>query len=161
MDNGMCSECNHGEWNLFMGSDDLKRDRKRIADLVEQGHPEHCACRQVWGDGECECDLYKQGYDPYAWMKMKAVHKYGVVATPKNDELKKYPPGVFRKELIDKALHEAAKALQAEDVTEYIITLSITKDHNPLEQVTKFVVSGEIFLIKATINPIIAVPKHE
>lgn len=46
-----------------------KEELKRIDEIVANGHPEHCACRQVWGDGECECDLYKQGYDPYAWMK--------------------------------------------------------------------------------------------
>jgi len=44
-------------------------DLKKIDDIISQGHSRHCACRQVWGDGECECDLYKQGYDPYAWMK--------------------------------------------------------------------------------------------
>ena len=37
-----------------------------IDEIQSKGHPHHCACRQVWGDGECECDLYKQGYDPYA-----------------------------------------------------------------------------------------------
>lgn len=26
-----------------------------IADLERQGHTYHCAARQVWGDGECEC----------------------------------------------------------------------------------------------------------
>lgn len=42
---------------------------KKIEELQGKGHSHHCACRQVWGDGECECDLYAQGYDPYAWMK--------------------------------------------------------------------------------------------
>lgn len=44
-------------------------DLKKIDDIISQGHSHHCACRQVWGDGECECDLYEHGYDPYAWMK--------------------------------------------------------------------------------------------
>lgn len=26
-----------------------------IQALEECGHTSHCACRQVWGDGECEC----------------------------------------------------------------------------------------------------------
>jgi hypothetical protein len=25
----------------------------------------------VFGDGECECDLYARGYDPYAWTRGK------------------------------------------------------------------------------------------
>jgi hypothetical protein len=28
---------------------------KKIDDLVVIGHTRHCACRQVWGDGYCEC----------------------------------------------------------------------------------------------------------
>jgi len=44
-------------------------DEERIEALESEGHPPHCAARQVFGDGECECDLYKKGYDPYAWMK--------------------------------------------------------------------------------------------
>ena len=28
---------------------------KEIERLREMGHTYHCACRQVWGDGECEC----------------------------------------------------------------------------------------------------------
>lgn len=42
---------------------------KKITQLKNNGHPHHCACRQVWGDGECECDMYAKGYDPYAWMR--------------------------------------------------------------------------------------------
>jgi len=45
-----------------------KDELKQIDEIVKQGHSQHCACRQVWGDGECECDLYKEGYNPYAWM---------------------------------------------------------------------------------------------
>lgn len=42
---------------------------ERIDKLMDQGHSHHCACRQVWGDGECECDLYGLGYDPYKWIE--------------------------------------------------------------------------------------------
>jgi hypothetical protein len=35
--------------------------------LIGEGHPYHCAFRQVWGDGECECKAYEKGYEPYAW----------------------------------------------------------------------------------------------
>jgi len=42
-----------------------------IDKLVKAGHSQHCACRQVWGDGECECSMYKEGYNPYAWMGKK------------------------------------------------------------------------------------------
>lgn len=30
-------------------------DYERIDQLQESGHTYHCAARQVWGDGECEC----------------------------------------------------------------------------------------------------------
>jgi len=29
-------------------------DIRLMSLLVSQGHTRHCACRQVWGDGECE-----------------------------------------------------------------------------------------------------------
>ena len=41
--------------------------------FMNEGHPMHCAVRQVNGDGECECDLYEMGYDPYAWMKKEGI----------------------------------------------------------------------------------------
>ncbi len=28
---------------------------ERIKGLRKVGHTHHCACRIVWGDGECEC----------------------------------------------------------------------------------------------------------
>jgi hypothetical protein len=31
------------------------RDAESIERLIRQGHTQHCACRLVWGDGECEC----------------------------------------------------------------------------------------------------------
>jgi len=34
-----------------------KADYARIEELESTGHSSHCACRQVWGDGECECSL--------------------------------------------------------------------------------------------------------
>lgn len=46
-----------------------EKEHEEIKKHIKAGHSHHCACRQVWGDGECECDLYKHGYDPYAWMK--------------------------------------------------------------------------------------------
>lgn len=37
-------------------------------ELAAQGHSAHCIDRQMWGDGECECGLYANGYNPYGWM---------------------------------------------------------------------------------------------
>jgi len=31
-------------------------DEESIEILQKEGHTYHCACRIVWGDGECECD---------------------------------------------------------------------------------------------------------
>lgn len=33
---------------------------KRIKTLQKKGHTFHCGCRQVWGDGECECNKKNQ-----------------------------------------------------------------------------------------------------
>ena len=55
---------NWGEWQ-----EEEADNLEEITRLEKAGYPRHCACRQVWGDGECECDLYEQGYDPYAWME--------------------------------------------------------------------------------------------
>ena len=46
-----------------------ERTAGEISSLEKQGHHPHCAARQVFGDGECECHLYGKGYDPYAWQK--------------------------------------------------------------------------------------------
>lgn len=43
---------------------------EEIDKLMQQGHPYHCACRQVWGDGECECKACEHGYDPDKWMEI-------------------------------------------------------------------------------------------
>ena len=51
--------------------DQWEEDKKKEQELMDQGHSYHCAIRQVSGDGECECDLYGKGYDPYAWMRQQ------------------------------------------------------------------------------------------
>lgn len=33
----------------------MNEDAEEIARLERDGHSYHCACRLVWGDGECEC----------------------------------------------------------------------------------------------------------
>lgn len=53
--------------------EEINIDQKRIEELEAEGHSSHCARRQVWGDGECECAFYAKGYDPYAWMKGEKV----------------------------------------------------------------------------------------
>lgn len=45
-------------------------DEGKMRFLIYQGHTRHCAERQVWGDGECSCELEKH-YDPYWWKKMQ------------------------------------------------------------------------------------------
>lgn len=68
----ICLQC--GENEAQKGSDlcvkclrENDNNRQRHIQLVGLGHTDHCASRIVWGDGECECDLYEKGYDPYAW----------------------------------------------------------------------------------------------
>ena len=31
------------------------KEKEEITEAVRSGHTYHCACRMVWGDGECEC----------------------------------------------------------------------------------------------------------
>lgn len=31
-------------------------DDAKILELQKDGHTFHCACRIIWGDGECECN---------------------------------------------------------------------------------------------------------
>lgn len=50
--------------------EEARRDNMDIQWLVDQGHTLHCAQRQVWGDGECECAITAAGYDPYKWQKV-------------------------------------------------------------------------------------------
>lgn len=68
IENHLCLDCNSLMWKEW--EREHAGDLKEIKKLQSQGHPHHCACRQVWGDGECECDLYQQGYNPYAWMRV-------------------------------------------------------------------------------------------
>ena len=67
IENHLCLDCNTKAWKKWEAeeSDSLKK----IKELQSKGHLHHCACRQVWGDGKCECNMYAKGYDPYAWMK--------------------------------------------------------------------------------------------
>ena len=34
-----------------------KDDKRKIIVRMEEKHTYHCACRFVWGDGQCECEL--------------------------------------------------------------------------------------------------------
>jgi len=67
IENGLCLECNEQKWREW--EEEEKENLAEITRLQLKGHTHHCACRQVWGDGECECDLYKKGYDPYRWLR--------------------------------------------------------------------------------------------
>jgi len=66
-----CPDCNDYLWAEW--EDEHVEELEQIKVIQANGHPHHCACRQVWGDGECECDLYEKGYNPYAWMKNNKV----------------------------------------------------------------------------------------
>lgn len=59
----LCDDCIVKMYN------ENEADKKRIEELEKPGHSSHCAARQVWCDGECECGIYRDGYDPYAWFK--------------------------------------------------------------------------------------------
>lgn len=37
-------------------------DHKLIFRLERKGHTRHCAKRQVWGDGECECAMRSENF---------------------------------------------------------------------------------------------------
>jgi hypothetical protein len=66
--NSLCLKCNDRAWKEFEKEE--ADNLKKIEALQSTGHSHHCACRQVWGDGECECDMYAKGYDPYAWIAL-------------------------------------------------------------------------------------------
>ena len=66
-ENNLCPACNDAAWAQW--EINQSENLTEIERLQGGGHSHHCACRQVWGDGECECGAYKQGYDPYAWQK--------------------------------------------------------------------------------------------
>lgn len=61
-----CPNCTAELWADW--EDRHKDEIEEVKQYQKNGHPYHCACRMVWGDGECECDLYKKGYNPDAWM---------------------------------------------------------------------------------------------
>ncbi len=60
---GFCALC--GLYKHDIGDDDLcnscrleqAEDHANIEKAMLEGHTYHCACRLVWGDGECECKL--------------------------------------------------------------------------------------------------------
>jgi hypothetical protein len=35
--------------------EEFKKEFEEIAVLIDEGHTHYCACRIIWGDGECEC----------------------------------------------------------------------------------------------------------
>lgn len=60
-----CDKCNDDKWAEWEIEE--KENLKLIDSLVKDKHSRHCACRIVWGDGECTCDMEKAGYAPYWW----------------------------------------------------------------------------------------------
>ena len=66
LSNGLCLDCNKNacwkQWEF-----DEAPAIEAIKALQKEGHSHHCACRIVFGDDECECDLYQFGYDPCAF----------------------------------------------------------------------------------------------
>ena len=42
---------------------DEKENLDKIGQLRLEGHTHHCACRLVWGDGECECQVRTEDLD--------------------------------------------------------------------------------------------------
>ena len=52
-----CDKCNDelwAEWEIEH-ADELTS----IDELKTKGHSRHCACRIIWGDGECTCSMEK------------------------------------------------------------------------------------------------------
>jgi len=45
---------------LDTDTEQFKEDSENIGKNMEKGHAYHCACRLVWGDGECECELKRR-----------------------------------------------------------------------------------------------------
>lgn len=52
-------DCDEGEYYcadcVMQEHAQNQADLKMIEDKIKEGHTEHCACRFVWGDAECEC----------------------------------------------------------------------------------------------------------
>lgn len=57
---------NWDEWEQ-----EYEDDLKQIEEIQSKGHSHHCACRQVWGDGECEC-----GYSDCIEMAWELVEEF-------------------------------------------------------------------------------------
>jgi hypothetical protein len=55
-----CGELGPGPGNELCDSckSENEESQKLIEGLTDSGHSRHCACRIVWGDGECECKLH-------------------------------------------------------------------------------------------------------
>lgn len=66
-----CTDMGCGIYDISpLDEETARRDNMDIQWLTDQGHTLHCAQRQVWGDGECECAFTAAGYDPYKWQKL-------------------------------------------------------------------------------------------
>ena len=59
IENNLCQECNEQSWADF--EKEHEPDLQKIKEIQTKGHSHHCACRQVWGDGECECNRNDRG----------------------------------------------------------------------------------------------------
>lgn len=67
----MAESTNWQEWEQ-----EHKEELKRIEDLRKKGHSHHCACRIVFGDGECLCDQSPLNVEEV----LREIHKaYGVL----------------------------------------------------------------------------------
>lgn len=54
LENNLCISCNKKSWDDW--EKEYSKDIMKIKKLREQGHSLHCACRQIFGDGECLCN---------------------------------------------------------------------------------------------------------
>lgn len=56
IENNRCPSCNETGWKQW----EIEQSGAifRIRELEQEGHTNHCACRIVWGDGECECQKH-------------------------------------------------------------------------------------------------------
>lgn len=55
-----CPQCGEEAWCFVNGTciicnEENDKMYRQIDTLINTGHTEHCAKRQVYGDGECEC----------------------------------------------------------------------------------------------------------
>jgi len=49
---------------------------ERIKELRNDGHTRHCACRLVWGDGECECGKHGRSREERVNRILQAVKRH-------------------------------------------------------------------------------------